>query len=297
MNIDNKNKKPIGIVADEAVDLEENLINEHDITLVRFKIDYGEMADLPGNVYEKARQGEGRGLTTTIKTSQPSINDFLTAFKKKLEEFESIICLTISGKLSGTFNSAVQAIKFLPAEQQPKVSVVDTLIGSSGQGLMALWVAEKIKEGSLTAEKIKENLEKIANNFKLLGAYEQLKWIEASGRLPRLIPAAIRQAEKMKFRPIFTIRNGKLTFGSIRKITNGLADLLFQEFEKQTQGIRNSGQKIRAAISHADNPEQAQLLKNLVNSAQRAEVVSVALASFPIGAHIGPGSLILCWQQ
>ncbi|MFA5013105.1 MAG: DegV family protein [Candidatus Paceibacterota bacterium] len=297
METENQNKKLIGIVADEAVDLPDSIVQENEISLVKFKLDFEELKDVPGNVYEKMREGERRGLKTIAKTSQPSINDFLGAYREKLKRFEEIICFTISGKLSGTFNSALQATKFLPKEAQDKIHLVDTLNATGGEGLVALWAADMIKEAKLKAGEIAETIRKNVSNFKLIGIYGTPKWLEASGRLPKFLPAPLRQAEKMNLKPIFALKNGKITFISIRKNLNGIANTLFQEFEKQTLAARNQGKKIRAAITHGDNPAGAEELKNLVSSLENVKVEFISLACFPIGGHVGPESLVLSWQQ
>jgi fatty acid-binding protein DegV len=73
----------------------------------------GELEKYPGNIYEKMKASEEAGDIKFVKTSQPSINDFAKAFNEKLKEYKEIISLTISSKLSGTYNSAIQAKKFL----------------------------------------------------------------------------------------------------------------------------------------------------------------------------------------
>jgi fatty acid-binding protein DegV len=75
-------KQKIGIVADEGGDLPEELIKKHNISIVPFKVDLGEMKDLPGNIYQRIREAEKRGLKSFVKTSQPSPGDFLKHSKR-----------------------------------------------------------------------------------------------------------------------------------------------------------------------------------------------------------------------
>lgn len=148
-------KTKIGLVADEGGDLPKELVEKHKISIVPFKVDLGEMKDLPGNIYQKIREAEKRGLKPFIKTSQPSPGDFLNAFKGKLKEFEELICITITSKHSGTFNSAIQAKNFL--EEKDKIHVFDSLFGTGGEGLIILKAAELIEKG-LKAREILEKL-------------------------------------------------------------------------------------------------------------------------------------------
>ncbi len=155
-----KNKKDIGLIADEMGDLPEDMVLANNVSIVKFKIDYGELDAFPGNVYQKIREGEKRGLPSLLKTSQPSINDFLKIFKEKLQNFEKVICVTFSSKISGAYNSAVQAIKFLPSSDQKNIYILDSFQGSGAEGLIILKIAEMIKGAKLKFEEIIEEVQK-----------------------------------------------------------------------------------------------------------------------------------------
>jgi DegV family protein with EDD domain len=277
----------IGIVADEAVDLPEELIKNNDITLVRFKIELQELEKFPGNIYEKMRAADKQGAISFVKTSQPSINDFAKVFNEKLQKYKEIICFTISSKVSGTYNSAVQAQKFLSAELRERVHVFDTLNGSASEGVIALKAIEFLKKG-MKLKEIVENLNAELKNIKLLGIYENGKWLEASGRLPRFVN---KGAERIGIKPIFGFKDGKLTIVGIKRIKEA-ADVLFEEFKKKIQ----PNKPILVGITHADNKEQANKLKELLLKIN-INVAFSSLVCVPIGGHIGPGTLVLAWDQ
>lgn len=280
-------EKNIGIVADEAIDLGEELVKEHDISLVRFKLDIGELEKYPGNIYEKMRASEKAGETKFVKTSQPSINDFAKAFNEKLKEYKEIICFTISSKLSGTYNSAIQAKKILSSELQEKVHIFDTLSGSAGEGLSVLKAVELIKQ-NLQAKEIMDALTKNLKNITLVGVYEHGKWLEASGRIPKFVH---KGAERMGITPIFGFKDGKLKVVALKKVRE-LSDLLFEEFKKRA----DLNKKITLGITHADAFDQVDKLKNLLASVN-VNVAFSSLVCLPIGGHIGPGALVLSWNQ
>lgn len=286
----------IALIADEAIDLPEKIIKENGIGLARFKLDFQEIANIPGNIYQKIREAEKLGIPSAVKTSQPSINEFLRLFKEKLQEFESIICITVSSKISGTYNSALQAKKFLQNEFQNKVHVLDSLNGSAGEGLVALKVLSLIKEG-LDIEEIIKKAEISAQKTNLLGIYKDPKWLKLSGRFPTIIPIMMEKIEKMSIKPIFTVKNGKLTIARFKRNIKNLSDSLFEDFEKSTAKFRENGGKIIAGITHADDEEEAEKLKRLILSLKNTEVSFINLTCFPIGGHIGPNSLILAWQE
>lgn len=289
-------KSKTGLVIDETFDLPQEIIEDNEITVVKFKLDFQELANIPGNVYEKMREGGKRGIKNLIKTSQPSINDFLSAFKEKLKKFEEVLCITISSKVSGTYNSAVQAKKFLEQELQKRVHVFDSLNASGTEGLLSLKAISLIRE-KLNAEEIIEKLKKELPNIKLIGMYNSPKWIEASGRLPKFVPMMMNQAEKMEIKPVFGLKDGKLTIVGIKKNIKDMASALFEDFEKATGKVREAGKKVIVAITHADNIEQANKLKEMILNLKNTEIAFVSLVCFPVGGHIGPDSLVLSWNQ
>jgi len=284
------------LVFDEVCDLPQETIEANKIGIVKFKLDFQELADIPGNVFEKVREGERRGIKSLIKTSQPSINDFLSAFKEKLKEFEEVLCITFSSKISGTYNSAMQAKKFLAQELQNKVHVFDSMNGSGSEGLLCLKAISMVKE-KLHTEEIIERLKKELANIRLIAMYKSPKWIEASGRVPRFIPMMMNQAEKMDIKPLFGLRDGKLTIIGVKKNIKNIPSALFEEFEKATQKIREAGKKVSVAITHADSIGQAEKLKEMVLSLKNTEVAFINPVCFPVGGHIGPDTLILSWNQ
>ncbi len=284
-------EKQIGIVADEAVDVPEEIIKENDISLVRFKIDLQQLAQFPGTIYEKMVQSDKQGIIGFVKTSQPSINDFARVFEEKLKHFKELLCFTISSKISGTYNSATQAQKFLSAEMRSRVHVLDTLNGSAGEGLIVLEAIKHIKQG-LNAQEIVDRLNADLKNFKLLGAYQDGKWLEASGRIPRFVQ---RGAERMHLKPIFGFKDGKLTIVGIKMNIKNLSQALFEEFEKSTRKVRESGKKITASITHANNEEQANKLKALL-SGINVDTAFLSPVCIPLGGHLGPGTLVLGWH-
>jgi DegV family protein with EDD domain len=284
-------EKTIGIVADEAVDMPEEIIKENNISLVRFKIDLQQLAQFPGNIYQKMEQSDKQGAIGFVKTSQPSINDFAKAFEEKLKHFKEVLCFTISSKISGTYNSAIQAQKFLSAELRSRVHVFDTLNGSAGEGLIVLEAIKHMKQG-LNVQEIVDRLSAELKNFKLLGAYQDGKWLEASGRIPRFVQ---RGAERMHIKPLFGFKDGKLTIVGMKMNIKNLSHALFDEFEKNTRKIRESGKKITASITHASNEEQANELKELLSKIS-VDTAFVNPVCIPIGGHLGPGTLVLGWH-
>jgi DegV family protein with EDD domain len=80
------------------------------------------------------------------KTSQPSPHHFLEAFKNAVHNLENageVVFLGLSSRLSGTFQTAKMAAEMV----SKKITVIDSKTGSLGLGILALKIAEWLKEG------------------------------------------------------------------------------------------------------------------------------------------------------
>ncbi|MCK9577896.1 DegV family protein [bacterium] len=291
-----KKKKRIGIISDETLDLPEEMIKDLDISVVHYKMDFQELSNLEGDIYQRLRKAEEMGINSLIKTSQPSISDFLKAYKEKMEEFEEIICFTVSSKVSGAYNSALQAVKFIQSEAQKKITVFDSEGGTGELGLLIIRAAKMINEAKLGLSEINERLKKEVKNIKLIAFYDKAKWLEASGRVPKFIPMS--GMEKITgIKPLLGLKGEKLTIIGIKRNVKNIADSLADEFSKRTEIIRQRGQKILVAITHADSIENAERLKNTIELLNNVRVVYINKLCPTIGGHTGPGAIALSWDE
>ena len=288
----------IGLVVDEAADLPQEIIGRHQMAVVPVKMDWPDLENLPGeNTFQKMREAEKRGIKSFGKTSQPSPKDFLEAFKRQLERFEKIICITITSKLSGTYNSANQARGILSEEDQKRVFIVDSLNASCGEGLSNLKAIDLIEAGKEIEEIVKE-LEKFTSQIYLYGMLEEVKWLEASGRISPTLANWVRRMQKIGVRPIIGIKKGVIKAIGIKAGAKDIPTGLFHQFEAKTRKLRNLNKKIRVAITHGDNLEGAQKLKEMIEKElENTEVAFINLIDNVLGVLVGPGAFILAWCE
>ena len=285
-------KSKIGIVADEGGDLPEELIKKHNISIVPFKVDLGEMKNLPGNIYQKIKEAEKRGLKSFVKTSQPSPGDFLKAFREKLKEFEEIICITVTSKHSGTFNSALQAREYLPEKE--KIHVVDSMSVSGGEGLIILKAVSLIKSG-LKMNEVLEKLKQSVLKTNLIFVLESPKWAVASGRIPKVLGALLERMQNFGFYPVLTLKKGKIRLSSVRKGVKDLSSALFDEFKSKILKEKIDSE-IKTAITHADNEKEAKKLEDLILKVKNCKIEFKNIIGNIVGGLSGPGAVALAWQ-
>jgi len=296
--------KKIGLVIDKGADLSRDLIEKYQMATVPIKMDWPEIENLPGeNTFQKMREAEKRGVKSFGKTSQPSPRDFLDAFKKQLDDthpppkFDKILCLTLTSKLSGTYNSALQAKNLLGPEQKERIFIVDTLNITCGEALLVLKAIDLINEGEEVEEIVKE-LEKIIPQVYLYGMLEDVKWLEASGRISHTLANWVRRMQKIGVRPILGVKKGLIKAIGIKAGAKDIPTALFQELAVKTRKLRLKNKKIRVVITHGDNLEMAQKLKEIIErELENAEVSFISLIDNVLGVLVGPDSLILAWCE
>lgn len=292
-------KEQIGLVVDEGTDLTPQIIEKNQMVVVPFKVYWpSEIENLPGpTIFHKMREADKRGIKGFCKTSQPSPKDFLDAFKEALTKFEKIICITITSKLSGTYNSAVQARNLLSAEEKDRIFVVDSLNAICGDGLLVLRAVDLIKKAK-SAEEIVKELEIFTSKIHLIAILEDPKWLEASGRISPTLANWIRRAAKIGVRPLIGFKEGVLKAIGIKRGVKDIPTALFQELEVKTKKLREKGKRIRVAIIHCLYEEGAQELKEMIEkNLENTEVASVNTIDTVIGSIAGPGALGFAWCE
>ena len=288
----------IGIITEETADLPDNIIQKHEIAIVPAILNWPEIEALPGqNTFQKMRELEKKGSMSFGKTSQPTPTEFLDKYGQQLKRFDNIICITFTSKLSGSYNSAVLAKKTLETENQDRIFIVDSLNASGGQALVILKAIDLISTGKNILEIVKE-LEEFIPKVHLLVMLEDVKWLEASGRISSLVANLIRGMAKIGIRPLMSFKEGALVPASLKIRAKEITDVLFRQFDKESEKSRQAGKKIRVVITHGDYPEGARRLKEKVEKEfAGVEVAFINIINNVIGAPTGPNTLAFAWCE
>jgi len=286
-------KNSIGLITEDVTGLDEKTVKEYQIEMVPCKVSWPEGENLPGeNIYKKMREAEKMGIKTFPKTSQPSPKDYFTAFHKHLQNFEKILCITLSSKLSGSFNSVYQARRMLREPEQ--VFLFDSLNASAGQALLVLKAIDLVKQGKEIEEILKECQKSIPKiHFYIF--LEDPKWLEAGGRLSHSVANWVRKFQKMHLWPCLGIKGGQVKAVGFTK-GKDISEALFRQIESKSKKLAKN-KKIRVAIGYTDNFEMAKNLEKEIKEKLKAEIPLITFLSPVLGAHLGPGSLAAAWTE
>jgi len=279
--------KKTTIVIGESSSIPLEIAEKYNMHLVPFVMEWKEEANIEGKtIFEKMRNAKKNGLKTYPKTSQPSIGVYKKIFEEILSTGQEVLCLTISSKISGTYNSAFQARKMLKEELQNKVFIFDTMNADATEALLGIKAAELVAQGK-TAEEIYNSLDN--SKIHVFGMIESPRWLEAGGRINSTIASILENAQKLGLRPILGIKDGLIKPTTVKMKAKDTAEALL----KEVQGLKNP--KLKIAITHADNLEEALKLKTLIeDNFPESTIEFISLISLVIGTHVGPGSLLVC---
>ena len=285
--------KKVSIIIGDSASITKEIIDKFSFVTVPFVMEWPEGESLKGdNIFEKMREAEKQGIKTTPKTSQPSMGVFKKAFEEGLKEAESIIAITISSEISGTYNSAIQAKKIFDEETQKRIFVLNTLNADISESLFAIKAAELIEQG-LSAEEIYKNLEALISKVSLFAMLENSKWLEANGRISHALSVILSQMQKVGMRPILAIKDGLIKPANLRMQAKDTADAMFKQFEEVTKKSLSENKKCRVAISHGGNLEGAQKLRTLIEDKYpEVKIEFISIDSMVIGCHVGAGALL-----
>jgi DegV family protein with EDD domain len=287
-------KVSIGIVTEDVASILPKILERYQIEIAKTKFEWPELEKIEGeNIYQKIKKAYEMKIETRPRTSQAMPKDYFDAFEKQFQRFEKVLCLTLSSKISGCYNSAVQVKEMLNEKEKRRVFILDTLNGAAGQALFVLRAIELIQE-QREIEEIIEELKKLIPKTQTYVIFADPKGIEFIGRITKSQANWIRRMKKFGIQPIMKIKDGILTKGGM-VFAKDEPEALFKKIKKESEKDRKSGKKIRVIINHADNLEGAKKLKGLLKEIG-AEVSFISEGPPIVCAVTGPGTLIAAWQ-
>ncbi len=278
-------KQKVAIIVDSTAYLPNELIEKYNMHVIPLNLLWsGE--SLRDNVDITPKEFYARLQTAKEMptTSQPSPGDFHELFTKVAETAESIVCLTISQPLSGTYASAIAARNMM--DNFP-IEIVDSRSAVMGLGFMALAAAEAADAGATHTE--------AANAARVLIPAMHLNFVvdtlEFLHRGGRIGGASRYIGSLLSIKPILTLDDGKIEpLDKVRTKKKALAKLLDMA-AADLQGKTN----FRIAVQHATTPEENNQITAEIKKRFGIENVIQSEISPVIGTHIGPGAIAVVY--
>ncbi len=282
-------RSQVAIVADSGADIPSEALERLNIHLVPVRISIGGR-DYLDRVSLSAHEFYNEIRTSPIppRTSQPPPGDFRRLFEFLLSHHTQVLDVSLARALSGTLQSAESAAT---RADPRRVSVFDTCNGSAGQGLLAIWAGEAAQAGMSAAEII-SGLHRMRERTRLWAVVRDLRYGVRGGRAPKL---ALPLTRLLRFVPI--VRSNAI--GKLSLVAGLWGKKQVPERFARTVARRlDRNRRWRIIVGHCDCADDGERLRAaLQQHVPQLDSIWLMEAGAGIGAHAGPGSLVLGVQD
>lgn len=220
-------------------------------------------------------------------TSQATPHAFTKEYEKAAEAGESAVVITISSKLSGTYQSAMIA-----AADYENIYVVDSGTGAMGGGILTELALKLLDEG-MDAKSIAEKLEEEKKKIIIVALVDTLEYLQKGGRVSKTVAFA---GSVLNIKPVLSVIDGEISLlGKARGSKMG-NNLLVQEIDK-AGGIDFEKPLLLGYSGLSDTL----LLKYIEDSRHiwegNLDEVRYTTVGSVIGTHVGPGAVVVAFYK
>jgi DegV family protein with EDD domain len=271
----------VAIVVDSVADLPPQVAEEFGITViplaVRFGTDvYRDGLDLsPDQFYGRLRTSK-----VLPATSVPSPAAFADAYDKLAETTNEVVVISVTSKLSGTYQVALQAARLM--KKQCRVEVLDSQWAVMAQGFIAIAAAKAARAGA----SIDEVLDVARNTMRrvdMYAAFDTLEYLHRGGRIGK---AQAFLGSLLKVNPIIVMKDGEVYPCARERSRAKAIDHLYN--------LATRFDKIEAlAVEYATDLDEANRLVQRLHSKYPQVPIYLSRTSPAIGTHTGPGLIVV----
>jgi DegV family protein with EDD domain len=276
---------PVAVVTDTTSYLPGDLAEANQIHLVSLYVVFGgERTVREADITDyDAFFEELRGTEQLPTTSQPSVGDFMQMWEPLLARGDDVISIHISGGISGTVESARQAVEQLEREGKggERVRVIDSATSAGGLGLVVLAAAHAAAQaGSL--DDVATAAAQARESLKMWFAIDTLEFLKRSGRIGA---ASAWLGSTLKIKPILTLESEMTPVERVRTSKRAFERMV--DYARQ----RKDSDANAWVVQHIQAREQAEALAGRCREIFGHDPVFTSEIGPVLGAHTGPGLL------
>ncbi|MGO9197425.1 MAG: DegV family protein [Acidimicrobiales bacterium] len=274
----------IRLVTDSASDLNRDDMTSHGVAIVDLDVRLGETGPEitkdwgPEEFWLQCSKSD-----VLPETSAPSPGAFQKAFQEAKEAgADGVVCVTLSSKLSATYQAAVAAADSMAGDLP--ITVVDSLSVTMGEGMGVLAGIEAAESGG-DLQAVEAAARASLSKTYVYGALDTLDNLRKGGRIGG---AQAFFGSLLSIKPIVEIRDGLVEPESRQRTRSRSIQYLADK-------VKQAGPLERVAVMHAAAPDVDTLVNMLAESFDRDKILVTHIGPV-IGTHSGPGTLGVCFQ-
>lgn len=271
----------IRIITDSASDLSEK--ESSYLKVLPLTVGFGETEYLDGvtlsaeEFYKKLDE-----CTELPKTSQVTPFAFEEAIREALDAGETPIVITISSKLSGTYNSA----QIAAAEFDEKVYIIDSENVCAGERIIVEYALQLMEEGK-TAEEIVAAVEAVKGRACLIAAFDTLEYLRRGGRISNTAGIV---GGMLSIKPVLGVKDGALEVLGKARGSKNAAHMLLNQIEA-AGGIDYTMPYVLVYTGLDDTRVRKFAKDNEELFSKNGEDVRICVVGSTVGTHAGPGAI------
>lgn len=285
------------IFADSSCDLPQSLLSKYNIKLIPFYVSfdhenyYKENVDISNEEFYKRLSEKG----VFPSTSLPSVQDYLSQFRQTLKDGKDLICLCLTQKFSGSYQSAFNAGQILE-EQFPDadIRIVDSIQATAGEGLLVLQAAY-MKEAGYSLEELHERLLQLRSTARIMFTLDTLEYLKKGRRIGKV--AALAGA-MLDLKPLIQLKDTELIpYSNVRgrkKALDKILDMVREYFEEAHEDPSGYDFCIANATAMDDALYLQAKLEDYLGRKLSYPVFQIGVT---IGSYIGPGGIGICFVK
>jgi DegV family protein with EDD domain len=278
----------IAIVTDSTSDIPKDLLESKDLTAIPLSVIFKEATYLDDgkeitieDFYTKLKTEDDLPTTT-----QPTPKDFVETYTSLLENYDSILSVHISKKMSGTINSAELAKQQMP---DADIEIFDSELVHMPLGFLALEAAKMAKDGKSRNE-IVEALSALRSKIKVLFVPSTLEYLKKGGRIGK---AKGLIASLLEIKPILTINAGEVSqFKTTRRWNQAKIELV-----NSMETMITDPSKLTVSIGDSDAVEDAQEMEDRIREKFSPKKIMRVKIGAVVGTHLGPGGIGITFYE
>lgn len=287
------NKEKFHIITDSSCDLPLELLDERNITMVPFYVSFDDVHYEKEAVEISVRDFYQRMVDNPNvypKSSLPSVQDYIDVFRTYAESGVPVICICITTKFSGSYQSAMNA-KEMILEEYPdaRITVIDSMVNTVLQGIFVIQAAV-LRDSGADYEAAAARLEEIKGTGRIFFTVGNIEYLKHGGRIGKVAGVA---GSVLGIRPVITLKQGEIFpsgIGRSRKGTTGKCiDLLLNYLKEQNSGF----ERFSIVVGFGYDYDEAVAFKDkaveiLHDNGYAIDDIPIFQIGAAIGVHTGP---------
>lgn len=223
------------------------------------------------------------------KSSLPSVQDYVEAFTPYVKEGKDIICLCITVKFSGSYNSAKTAADSLKEEYPDvKIQVIDTTVNTVLQGIL-VEEAVQMQQAGLSFEETVAGVERIKVTGRIIFTVGNYEYLIHGGRIGKVMGNA---ASTLGIKPLIMLREGEIFPIGISRSRKKACKRLIEQTREHFDKIGESPDDYRIVVGYGYDYEEAVSFRDELLASLKTysgyESIDIYQIGATIGVHTGP---------